>query len=98
MSETLIGIKKGDLYKVPMQIKKTWKEANKGYLICQEYDKIQPSEWFKISDKIQEMEIDFDGVIDISTHVNNSNSFGWCYNLKGFIPYRYMIDNKTNIE
>ena len=42
---------------------------------------------------IQEMEIDFDGVIDISTHVNNSNSFGWCNNLKGFIPYRYMIDN-----
>ena len=23
---------------------------------------------------------------------------GWCYNLKGFIPYRYMIDNKINIE
>ena len=21
------------------------------------------------------------------------NGFGWCYNLKGFIPYRYMIDN-----
>ena len=21
---------------------------------------------------------------------------GWCYNLKGFIPYRYMIDNKIN--
>ena len=22
---------------------------------------------------------------------------GWCYNLKGFIPYRYMIDNKIKI-
>lgn len=22
---------------------------------------------------------------------------GWCYNLKGFIPYRYFIDNKENI-
>ena len=21
---------------------------------------------------------------------------GWCNNLKGFIPYRYMIDNKMN--
>ncbi len=21
----------------------------------------------------------------------------WCNNLKGFIPYRYMIDNKKNI-
>ena len=21
------------------------------------------------------------------------NGFGWCNNLKGFIPYRYMIDN-----
>ncbi len=56
---TLIGIKKGDLHKIPVQVKKTWKEANNGYLICQEYDKIQPNEWFKISDKIQEMEIDF---------------------------------------
>lgn len=56
---TLIGIKKGDLHKVPSKIKKTWKEANNGYLICQEYDKIQPNEWFKISDKIEEMEIDF---------------------------------------
>lgn len=42
---------------------------------------------------IEEMEIDSDGIIDISTHVNNSNSFGWCNNLKGFIPYRYFIDN-----
>ena len=57
--DTLIGIKKTDLHKVPSEIKETWKEANTGYLICQEYDKIQPSEWFKISDKIQEMEIDF---------------------------------------
>ena len=38
-------------------------------------------------------EIDEDGYIDISTHINNHNSFGWCNNLKGFIPYRYMIDN-----
>ena len=42
---------------------------------------------------IEEMEIDSDGIIDISTHINNSNSFGWCNNLKGFIPYRYLIDN-----
>ena len=41
----------------------------------------------------QEIEIDADGFIDISTHSNNSNSFGWCNNLKGFIPYRYFIDN-----
>ena len=45
---------------------------------------------------IQEMEIDSDGFIDISTHANNSNSFGWCNNLKGFIPYRYFIDNNRN--
>lgn len=25
------------------------------------------------------------------------NGNGWCNNLKGFIPYRYMIDNKKNI-
>lgn len=24
-------------------------------------------------------------------------NYGWCYNLKGFIPYRYMIDNKLNL-
>ena len=42
-------------------------------------------------------EIDEDGYIDISTHINNHNSFGWCNNLKGFIPYRYFIDNKIEI-
>ena len=25
------------------------------------------------------------------------DQYGWCNNLKGFIPYRYMIDNKKNI-
>jgi len=24
-------------------------------------------------------------------------SKGWCYNLKGFIPYRYIIDNKIKL-
>ena len=42
----------------------------------------------------QEIEIDVDGFIDISTHANNSNSFGYCRNFKGFIPYRYLVDNK----
>lgn len=42
-------------------------------------------------------EIDFDGYVDISTHINNHNSFGWCNNFKGFIPYRYMIDNKIEL-
>lgn len=42
----------------------------------------------------QEIEIDADGFIDISTHSNNSNSFGWCNNFKGFIQYRYLIENK----
>ena len=23
--------------------------------------------------------------------------YGWCRNFKGFIPYRYMIDNKINL-
>ena len=36
--------------------------------------------------------IDADGFINIEGHTN-LNVFGWCYNLKGFIPYRYMIDN-----
>ena len=30
--------------------------------------------------------------------VNREEHYGWCNNLKGFIPYRYFIDNKTNIE
>ena len=25
------------------------------------------------------------------------NGNGWCYNLKGFIPYRYLIDNKIDM-
>ena len=45
----------------------------------------------------QEIEIDVDGFIDISTHSNNSNSFGWCNNIKGFIPYRYMVDNNLKM-
>lgn len=26
-----------------------------------------------------------------------SDSQGWCNNIKGFIPYRYIIDNKINL-
>lgn len=55
--DTLIGIKKTDLHKVPMQIKKTWKEANNGYLICQEYDKIQANEWFVIQESLKNLEM-----------------------------------------
>ena len=39
-------------------------------------------------------EIDTDGYIDISTHINNHNSFGWCRNFKGFIPYRHIIETE----
>lgn len=39
-------------------------------------------------------EIDADGYIDISTHINNHNSFGWCRNFKGFIPYRHIIETE----
>ena len=27
----------------------------------------------------------------------NEEMFGWCNNLKGFISYRYMVDNKINL-
>lgn len=26
------------------------------------------------------------------------SSYGWCYNLKGFIPYRYFVDNRIDIN
>jgi len=26
-----------------------------------------------------------------------SKSAGWCYNLKGFIPYRYLVDNNISL-
>lgn len=26
-----------------------------------------------------------------------SSKLGWCYNLKGFIPYRYLVDNKLEL-
>ena len=29
----------------------------------------------------------------IAPYLFDDTSKGWCYNLKGFIPYRYMIDN-----
>lgn len=28
--------------------------------------------------------------------VNREEHYGWCYNLKGFIPYRYLIDNNES--
>jgi len=31
-----------------------------------------------------------------NSELHNYN-YGWCYNLKGFIPYRYLIDNKIEI-
>ena len=55
--DTLIGIKKTDLHKVPSEIKETWKEANNGYLICQEYDKIQANEWFVIQEPLKNLEM-----------------------------------------
>ena len=27
----------------------------------------------------------------------NGNTLRWCNNLKGFIPYRYLVDNKIDI-
>lgn len=30
----------------------------------------------------------------IGENINNGNKFGWCNNLRGFIPYRFIIDNK----
>jgi thymidylate synthase ThyX len=37
--------------------------------------------------------------IDMETNWRGDiNTEGWCYNLKGFIPYRYMIDNKINLN
>ena len=57
--DTLIGIKKTDLHKVPSEIKETWKEANNGYLICQEYDKIQANEWFVIQEPLKNLEMDY---------------------------------------
>lgn len=29
--------------------------------------------------------------------IDNSDIKGWCYNIKGFIPYRYLIDNKLTL-
>lgn len=40
--------------------------------------------------------IDSDNYV-ISYNHKNSDIFGWCYNLKGFISYRYLIDNKINL-
>ena len=31
---------------------------------------------------------------DVEYFYDYDKIFGWCNNLKGFIPYRYMIDNK----
>ena len=42
--------------------------------------------------------VDEEGFIEIeNNHYSNFDCFGWCNNLKGFIPYRYFIDNKIEI-
>ena len=33
----------------------------------------------------------------IAPYLFDDTSKGWCNNLKGFIPYRYFIDNKIEI-
>lgn len=30
-------------------------------------------------------------------YVERPETLGWCYNLKGFISYRYLVDNKINL-
>ena len=37
----------------------------------------------------------FDSSLD--NFVTNKNIQGWCNNFKGFIPYRYLVDNKISI-
>ena len=34
---------------------------------------------------------------DVEYFYDYDKIFGWCNNLKGFIPYRYFIDNKIDI-
>lgn len=64
---------------------------------AQAMDDLQYYSFIK-GDFSQEIEIDIDGFINISTHSNNSNSFGWCRNFKGFIPYRHIIENNLNLN
>ncbi len=35
------------------------------------------------------------GYSTIKKGQDDGKGYGWCNNLKGFIPYRYMIDNKN---
>ena len=37
------------------------------------------------------------GRIEEDESKNNPNIYGWCNNFRGFIQYRYMIDNGTSI-
>lgn len=42
--------------------------------------------------------VDEEGFIEIKdNHYSNFDCFGWCNNFKGFIPYRYMVDNKLSM-
>ena len=49
-------------------------------------------EYYSYVKGVVDSKIDVDGFINIEGHTN-LNIFGWCNNLKGFIPYRYFIDN-----
>ena len=37
------------------------------------------------------------GYSTIKKGQDDGKGYGWCYNLKGFIPYRYFIDNKIEL-
>ncbi len=37
------------------------------------------------------------GIANADIHTYNESIKGWCYNHKGFIPYRYLIDNNLTI-
>ena len=39
--------------------------------------------------------VNFDG--PLGENPNNGDKFGWCRNFKGFIQYRYLLENKTKL-
>ena len=50
-----------------------------------------------IVEETRVFELDDDIAEDIGMALSN-NAFGWCNNFQGFIPYRYLIENKIKNE
>ena len=83
-SYTTVGEEKGIDYQKLIKIHDKCKEMNHSSVFEHCARVMSDSEYFNF-------------VKGNTTDAPNNSIYGWCNNLKGFIPYRYFIDNKIEL-